>query len=195
MSDLPILAVQKREITGKCPNRRLRVAGDIPAVYYTAAGENIPLVLSAANYEKISRQVGRSKIFQLSIDGDATARPTLVWKVQKHPFKKQIVHIDFYGVDMEKPVTLDAPLRLVGDAPGLKLGGMMETFHDTMTITCLPGLIPPVVNVDVSNLDVGMSVTVKDVTLPEGVTAVYKQNYALCSVVSTRKTAGPGEAP
>ncbi|AGW15073.1 50S ribosomal protein L25 [Megalodesulfovibrio gigas] len=192
MAEQITLAAIRRDSAGKGPNRRLRVAGEFPAIYYTASGENIALTIDALAFEKAYRQVGTSKLFSLVIDGEE-GRPSLVWKVQKHPFKRQVVHLDLYGVDFDKKVTLNVPLRQVGEAPGLKLGGMMETFHDTIIITCLPGDIPACVDLDVSNMQVGDALTVKDVVLPEAVQAVYKQNYALLSVVATRKAVpGPG---
>ncbi|GAB7080437.1 50S ribosomal protein L25 [Megalodesulfovibrio paquesii] len=192
MAEQISLAATRRDSSGKGPNRRLRVAGQIPAVYYTASGDNLALTIDALAFEKAYRQIGTSKLFSLVVDGEE-GRPTLVWKVQKHPFKRQVVHLDLYGVDYAKKVTLNVPVRQVGEAPGLKLGGMMETFHDTITVTCLPGDIPAVVDLDVSKMQVGDAFTVKDVVLPENVMAVYKQNYALLSVVATRKAApGPG---
>lgn len=186
MADMTTLSATTRENLGKCPNRRMREAGQIPAVFYSAAGENVALSLDALEFEKCYRKVGKSKLFHLSIDGK-DGLTTLVWQVQKHPYKRMIVHLDLFGVDMEKRVTINVPLRLVGTAPGLKLGGMMETFHQTMPVNCLPGDIPPHVDVDVSALNVGDAVTIQEVPLPENVVAVFKQNYALVAVTATRK--------
>ena len=196
MSEMLELKVQKRTSRGKGPARRLRVAGFVPGVFYNAQGDNEPLQVLELPLRKVYEKTGKNQVFNLVIEdnGATVTKPALIWKLLNHPFKRQIEHVDFYGVDLEKEVTVWVPIILKGDPKGVKLGGRMDFLHEKIEVTCLPMLIPSEITIDVSNLDINQGVHVADLPLAEGVKAVYDHNFSIVSVVlRTEETEGEGE--
>ena len=185
------LSVQKREGCGKGPSGRLRAEKLIPGVFYTAKGDNISVQAPALPLEKIFAEAGRTSVFNLEIDdnGQKSVHPVIIWDVQYHPYKKEFSHIDYYGVDLEKPVTVDVPVEFVGVSRGVKLGGQLETYREVVRLSSKPLDMPKKVVVDITNMDINTTVSVGDLELPENVKAVYDQNFAIVSVISKAKEA------
>lgn len=191
------LSVQKREGCGKGASGRLRAQNLIPGVFYTPAGENIAVQAPSLPLEKLYEEVGRTSVFNLEIDTDGkkSVHPVIIWDVQYHPYKKAFSHIDFYGVDMDKPVTVDVPVEFVGVSRGVKLGGQLETYREVVRLSSKPLDMPKKITVDVSDMDINTTIYVADLKLPENVKAIYDQNFALVSVLSQAKDAeDEGEA-
>ena len=114
MSDLKVLSVQKRAGLGKGANRRARQEELIPGVFYTAKGENLPVQMSVRSFAKLFSQVGRTTVFNLEIEGDGT-HPVLIWATQRDPITSRFTHIDFYGVDLDKPVKITVPVEFTAN--------------------------------------------------------------------------------
>ena len=134
MSDLKVLSVQKRAGLGKGANRRARQEELIPGVFYTAKGENLPVQMSVRSFAKLFSQVGRTTVFNLEIEGDGT-HPVLIWATQRDPITSRFTHIDFYGVDLDKPVKLTVPVEFteadrVSEAEGWCGGSFARTGVD-----------------------------------------------------------------
>ena len=191
MSELKTLSVQKRTAFGKGANRRLRVESLVPGVYYASDGTNVPVQMPALPLSKIYEQVGRTNVFNLEIDdnGTKTVHPVMFWEVQKHPYKKAFTHVDFYGVDLDKEVKVDVPIEFVGVARGVKLGGVMETYRESVRLCSKPLDMPKKVTIDVTDMGINDSVTVETLALPENVKAVFDKNFAIVSVFSKSKDA------
>lgn len=194
MADLKVLAAQKRDTAGKGFNRRLRQEGVIPGVFYTGQGENISVQMPAASLNKIFGEVGRTTVFNLEIaDGDTKAlHPVLIWDVQRHPVKNRITHVDFYGVDLDKPVKITVPIEFTGVARGTKVGGVLETYREQVQLVAKPLDMPAKIVLDVTPLDLGKTIQVADLALPEGVRAAYDVNYAIVSVLMPGSGAAEG---
>lgn len=171
--DIVTLTVQKRTSMGKGFNRRLRAAGVIPAVFYTAGGESTPVQVAEAPLMKIFETMGRTTVFNVAIeDGDTkTVAPALLWDIDFHPTKTRLLHVDFYGVDLNKEVKIRIPLEFRGVAKGAKLGGILETFVESLDVVGKPLDIPNKLVVDVTPLDLGAMLRIGDLPLPEGVRA------------------------
>ena len=182
MSDLKVLSVQKRAGLGKGANRRARQEELIPGVFYTANGENVAVQVSARALAKVFSQVGRTTVFNLDIEGEGT-HPVLIWATQRDPIKSTFMHIDFYGVDLDKPVKITVPVEYVGVARGTKVGGKLETYREQIQLMAKPLDMPAKVTIDISGMDVGTTIQIANVQLPEGVKAAYDSNYALVSVL------------
>ncbi|MEG2173520.1 MAG: 50S ribosomal protein L25/general stress protein Ctc [Desulfovibrionaceae bacterium] len=180
------LTVKKRDGLGKGFNRRLRTEKLVPGVYYTAAGENIPVQAETLPLQKMYNEMGRTSVFNLEIDDNGTkmVHPVLVWQVQYHPFKKEFKHIDFFGVDLQKKVKISVPVEFIGTSRGVKAGGKLETYRESMVLISKPLDMPKKITIDVSNMDINTTITVTDVVLPAGVVADYHSNYAVVSVLS-----------
>ena len=188
MSNLSTYVVQKRATTGKGAARRLRVAGNVPAIFYGAGGENILLTVNEKTFRKHYENVGKTGVFKLEIEdgGDKKEYNCLVWKVVYHPYKKQITHIDFLGVDLAKDIKIRVPLVITGTSKGVKLGGRLEVYREQVTILAKPLALPSQIVIDITNLDINQGVQVADLTLPEGVSAYYDTNFAILSILPPR---------
>ena len=182
MSDLKVLSVQKRAGLGKGANRRARQEELIPGVFYTAKGANLPVQMSTRAFVKLFSQVGRTTVFNLEIEGEGT-HPVLIWATQRDPISSRFTHIDFYGVELDKPVKITVPVEFSGVARGTKVGGKLETYREQIQLMAKPLDMPAKVTIDISGMDVGTTIQIADVKLPEGVKAAYDNNYAIVSVL------------
>lgn len=180
------LSVKKRDGLGKGCNRRLRCEKLVPGVYYTSAGENIPVQAETLPLQKMYDEMGRTSVFNLEIDDNGTkmVHPVLVWQVQYHPYKKEFKHIDFFGVDLQKKIKISVPVEFVGTSRGVKAGGKLETYREKLVLVSKPLDMPKKITIDISSLDINTTIAVADVVLPAGVTADYSNNFAIVSVVS-----------
>ncbi len=185
MADLKVLAAQKRTVSGKGFSRRLRQDDIIPCVFYTGDGANISVQVAAPAMTKLFGEVGRTTVFNLEIDdnGSKSVHPVLIWDVQRHPVKNRITHVDFYGVDLDRPVKITVPIEFTGVARGTKVGGTLETYREQVQLVARPLDMPARIVLDITTLDVGKTIQVADLQLPEGVTAAYDVNYAIVSVL------------
>lgn len=180
------LKVQKRDGLGKGYNRRLRSSNFVPGVFYTSEGRNIPVQVETLPLEKMYEAMGRTSVFTLEIDdnGKSDKHPVLVWDVQYHPYKKSFKHIDFYGVNLEKPVKVSVAIEFTGTASGVKLGGRLETYREKVALMSKPLDMPKKIVLDVTEMGLGDTIRVADIALPEGVIAAYDSNFAIVSVIS-----------
>ena len=200
MSIEKTLNVQKRDAHGKGPAGRLRSKDLVPGICYTAKGENIMVQAPTLPLEKLYESVGHTTVFNLEIDNNGTkeVHPVLIWQVQRHPYKNCFLHIDYYGVDLDKEVKVDVPLEFVGVAKGTKLGGVMETYRENVRLSSKPMDMPQKVVVDVTDMNIGDTISVADLKLPENVSAVHDRNFAIVSVLAKSKDdageEGEGEA-
>lgn len=189
MSELKTLSVQKRDALGKGPNRRLREEALVPAVYYAPDGKNIMVQVALNPLNKIYEQVGRTNVFNLEIDdnGTKTTHPVFVWDAQYHPVKNTFTHVDFYGVDLNKEIKVKVRLRFVGTSKGVKAGGKMEVYREEVMLVAKPQDMPRIVDVDITDFDLGTNLRASDLKLPEGVHVEYKSDYSILTVMSKDK--------
>ncbi|WP_300162741.1 50S ribosomal protein L25/general stress protein Ctc [Solidesulfovibrio sp.] len=185
MKEMQTLTVSPRTGIGKGANRKLRAKDLVPGVYYDAAGVNIPVMVEHLPLEKLYSKTSSAHVFHLEIEGETgkETKPALVWKLQYHPTKARFTHVDFYGVDLEKPIRVHIPVEVVGKSKGQVKGGALELHRESIEVSSLPLSIPDKVVIDITELDVNESVQVADLTLPEGVTAVYDDNYAILGII------------
>lgn len=176
--------VAARALPAVCRAQKL-----IPGVFYTAKGENVAVQAPALPLEKLFEEVGRTTVFNLEIDdnGQKNVHPVMFWQVQSHPYKKAFTHVDFYGVDLNKTVTVEVPLEIVGVSRGVKLGGILEIYREVIPLQSKPAEHAQKIVVDVSEMDINDTVNVADLKLPEGVAAVFDQNFAVVSVLAKAK--------
>ena len=178
------ISAQVREQLGKNANRRLRASGLTPAVFYVAGGVSIPVTVNEAALNKLYAGAGCTSVFTLEIDdkGKKSTHSCLIWDVEYYPTKNRFQHVDFYGVDMDKELRIKVPLKFVGTAKGTKLGGRLETYREQIFILSKPTSLPKKITVDITNLDVGQSLRVQDLAMPEGVRASFDTNFAILTV-------------
>lgn len=163
MKDL-LVEVGPRESSGKNESRRLRRAGKIPAILYGADKDPVPLVVDPDQIERILHsESGANTLFRLGLAGTEKQRHVMIREYQVDPVKGQLIHADFVRIKMDEVIEVSVPVRLVGEAVGVKVdGGLLEHVTRSVDISCLPTNIPEHIDVDVSNLKIGESIKVSD---------------------------------
>ena len=189
------LTAKPRTGTGKGNARKIRATGRVPAVIY-GHGEATRLLSMDAHELSVlfSRIRVESTVIDVTIEGDAAPIKALVREVQKHVVKEDLLHVDLYQIHAGESITVDVALRLVGAAPGVKSGGLLQQALSVIEVRCLPDRIPDSIEVDISGLDIGDSVHVGDITPPEGVEFLVDADRTVCSVQPPAVEAAPEEA-
>jgi large subunit ribosomal protein L25 len=180
------LSASLRHDTGKGVARKLRQGGDIPGVIYGRDRAPQSLSLNARDFERlIARVSAASTVIELDLGGKSSR--SLIREIQRHPFKRQILHVDFQEIVAGETVTLKCPIVYVGTPVGVRVeGGMLDQIMHELTNEVLPTAIPDHINVDVSNLHVGKSIHVSDLNLPAGVKALDDAGATVCLVQAPR---------
>jgi len=185
-----------RKELGKGPCRRLRKQGMIPAVFYGAGEETIPLSVRLSDLRKtFSTPESRRSIFTLVIKGlgDGEVRKTAILKeVQRDTLKDQLLHVDFQGVKLEEEIYMEVPIEIVGKPKGVEKGGLLEVFVRSVEVKGIAAKIPPVIKLDVSNLDIGDSIHVMDLKI-EGVKITSDPLQTIATVVAPEMEEAPTE--
>lgn len=176
------LTASVRETKGKGAARRLRASGKIPAIAYGTGVATLHLELPVRPLER-ALEHGRSTLLALSGVRELDGRLVLVKELQRDPASRQIVHCDFYAVDVTRKIEVSVPIHLEGKAPGVVAGGVLEPMLRELVVSCLPLEIPSVINADVSKLEIGDSIRVSDLVLPDGVEAVSDPAAGVAHVV------------
>ena len=164
------LSVVKREKTGKECAKKLRKQGLIPAIVYGHNFDPVPISVKANELESILHKYkGETLLFNLEVQNGETQRIQAILKdYQLHPVTDKIIHLDFVAIKEGETVSIDVPLEFVGRPVGLTKGGVIEIFMHDLTVECLPSNIPDKIQVDISNLDLGDVLHVKDIKVQIG---------------------------
>jgi large subunit ribosomal protein L25 len=180
------LSASPRDTVGKGAARTLRTAGKIPAVIYGHAREPQSLAIPTREFEKLLERVSaESTVIELDVGG--TVARTLIREIQRHPFKKQILHIDFQELVAGEKVTVNVPIVLMGTPEGVRLsGGIMSQVLSELSILVDPVNIPRRIEADVTHLTIGHSLHVSDLTAPDGV-EILDEPESTVAVVSAPK--------
>ena len=180
------LKAELRPDVGRSAVRKLRARGFIPAVIYGGNDEPQSLQVSARDINAMMSQAsGENVLVELEIGDDGQNRTALVQEVQHSPVGGEIRHVDFQAISMDQMIEAEVPLEPVGTAVGVKtFGGLLEQSLRALAIECLPADLPDRIMVDVSELNIGDSVHVRDIQLPSGVTAKVKLDLTAFSVLA-----------
>ncbi|MGD2154392.1 MAG: 50S ribosomal protein L25/general stress protein Ctc [Gemmatimonadales bacterium] len=177
------LQAKSRTETGKGAARTLRRQGYVPGVIYGHGEQTRACQIERKQIEKLIMSGSHeSQIIDLKLDGGA-ASSVLIREVQVHPYRPEVLHIDFLTVRKGEKVKLEVPVRLVGVAPGVKEGGIMEHLRHDVEIRCIPSKIPEALELDISGLDIGDSITVADLRVPDEVEILTDAAATIASVV------------
>ncbi|NDV19409.1 50S ribosomal protein L25 [Pseudodesulfovibrio sp. JC047] len=189
MAELLKLNIQERSERGKGPNRRLRATGMVPGIYYDSEGVNIPVKVEMVPLQKAYASLGNAQVFELVLekDGKTETKPSLLWRVRNEPVKGVPEHVDFFGVDLHKEIKVHVHFEIVGDSKGVKLGGIMELFRESIEVICKPLEIPSSIVIDITELDIMDSIHIANVQFPEGVSPVFDENYAVVGIQPARE--------
>jgi large subunit ribosomal protein L25 len=194
-----ILNVEERQSATKGETGRIRRSGKVPAVFYGPGKISQRVCVDAREFRmKLDGLEGSHLIQLLSPAADLNEKMVLLKEVQRHPVSSSPVHIDFYEVDVTKPITVTVPLHFIGKAQGVTAGGLLQSLRREVTVECLPREIPNFIQFDVTSLALHDTVHIADLVLPAGVKAVYDTNDAVVTIASpvaeAKPTAAEGEA-
>jgi len=178
------LKAEPRSQTGRSAVRKLKARGIIPAVVYGGNEKPRPLQVSARDINAMmSHASGENILVELEIAGEKTT--ALVQEIQHAPVGGNILHVDFHTVSMDKALQAEVPLEPIGIANGVKnFGGLLEQSLRTLMVECLPSDLPDRITVDVSALNIGDSIHVRDIQMPSGVTAKVPPDLTAFSVLA-----------
>lgn len=165
------ISANSRKVHGTGANRRLRTQGRLPGVIYGGGGDTRSIDLDHKDlYYKLKTEAFHASILSISVDGKK--EQVLLRDVQMHPFKQQVLHIDFQRVRQDQKIHVKVPLHFINAdvAPGVKLsGGMISHVVTEIEISCLPRDLPESIVVDLSEMTAGSTIHTSDLKLPENV--------------------------
>ena len=176
-----------RTATGKGPARALRSAGQIPAVLYGPGIEPVSLSVNTKELEHIFKTTASGQtILNLVIhNGETYSKSVMIKELQTHPTTEALLHADFYEIDLDKQITVTIQVEPVGKSKGVEAGGLLQIVRRELEVTCLPSRIPDTIEVDITELDIGDSLHVKSIPLPEGVEILSESDFTVMTVVSS----------
>lgn len=196
------ISAEKRTLQGKGASRRLRGSGKVPAVIYGGDQDAQSIEMSHNDlFHKLKLEAFHASILTLSIDGKK--EPVLLRDVQMHPYKHQVLHVDFQRVAKDKKIHMKVPLHFINaeNSPGVKTsGGIVSHIMTEVDISCLPSDLPEYIQVDLMQLAAGHTLHLSDLALPKGVEIVALargDNAAVVTIVIPRSVLteeGAGEA-
>ncbi|MGE3843992.1 MAG: 50S ribosomal protein L25 [Vicinamibacterales bacterium] len=183
------LTAVTRSSRGKNEARRLRAAGQIPAVLYGGAGGPLPVAVDPKVLSRILHsESGMNSLIALEVEGQTTR--VILKDYLLDPVKANLLHVDFYRIAMDKPITVKVSVVVEGEAKGVKQqGGVIDLPHREVEIECLPGDIPEHLVVDASELLIGQAIRLKDLAADARWTPVSDPDTMLVHVVAPRAVA------
>ncbi len=188
MSDQLLLNATRGRTEGTRASRRLRLEGRIPAVVYGL--DNEPVSVSIAWPElrlALSTDAGLNALITLDIEGEKQL--SIVKDLQRHPVRRDVIHVDFLRVTTDQEIEVNVPLVLVGEALEVtRANGMVDQTLYTLTVSARPADVPDEIEVDISGLTLGDSIRVGELTLPDGVVASTDPDDAVATSLVTRST-------
>jgi len=193
-TEMPTLKAVTRTVGGKGEARRVRRQGFVPAIAY---GKGLPSTAISVTPKDVANilksTLGQNTVLQLDLDGKKLL--AMIRDFALHPVRRELEHVDFVEVKLDKPVDVHVPLIPLGKAVGVTKGGVLRVVHRTVPVRCLPDRIPAKLEADVSHLELGQHVSTQDLKLPEGVTVRLMPEQTLIAVVAPEKEveeAAPG---
>jgi large subunit ribosomal protein L25 len=180
------LNIELRDGKGKGAARKLRAAGRIPGIFYGAGDGAQAVALDPRVLDRLIRAsaAGINTLFDLRGGGALDGKRVLVKEIQRDPVTGTPLHADLYAVDLDRTIQVSVPYRLMGTAQGVKMGGIVDHSLREVELSCLPRWIPEEIQVDISGLDVGDSLHVRDIPLPENVTLISDPDLSVVSIVA-----------
>ena len=176
------LTARTRTTSGKGAARQLRRSGRLPAVVYGRRDDAESLSLDTHELSRLlSRIHAATTVIDLEVDG-GTPRPVLIREIQRHPYRPQLLHVDFFEIRADVKIRVLVPVHLVETPSGVEMGGMLQFLRHELEVECLPNEIPSGFDVDVSALEIGDSLHVSEVDAG-GVTIVDDETITICAVV------------
>lgn len=179
------LDARRRDGLGKNEVNKLRKAGQVPGVVYGRGREPLTVTVDAKTLRNILHtEAGLNVLIDLAIgDGDRGSATVMVKELQRDIFRRDIIHVDFYTVNLTQRVQARVPIHFIGQAVGIADGGVFEVHLRDIPVECLPTQIPKSIELDISGLGVGDAIHVRDLTVPAEVTVAIPPEQVVATVV------------
>lgn len=186
--DIIQLNAKPRQKTGKGAARALRRQGRIPAVLYGAGRDTQPISVSIQELERMFNNPKFTRgLINLAVENGGDSRQTVMIKeFQRDPAKDHYLHIDFYRIQMDQKLSVMVPVTTTGTSKGVEEGGILQIIRRELEVYCLPANIPEQIEIDITELEIGDSVHVSEIPLPEGVEIPYEVDFTILTVVSPK---------
>ncbi len=176
---------------GKTSNQNLRKQGNIPAVLYGKRGNVLLEMAEEETRHLLEKMSGMHELMPIAVSnaekGESWSTKVMLREVQRHPYKQLITHLDFWELAENEKQIFRVPIKVTGESPGVKNGGVLQMVVRDIPVLCLPSDIPSIIEVDSSELEIGDSIRIQDVKLPEKSTHSTEENYAVISIVGRVK--------
>lgn len=185
MSEVTLTATAGRP-TGTGNARRIRAEGRVPAVVYGAGKPATTVTIDRRELRQaLNTDAGQNALITLDVDGDELV--TVVRELQRHPVRRDVTHVDFMTVDPTKPIEVEVPIHLEGEARGVaRAGGITEQRISVLRMRVRPDSIPDAITVDITDMSLDRSILVKDLELPDGCVSVTNPQQAVVTAELTR---------
>lgn len=182
------IEVTERQSLGKSGCNRARREGFIPGVAYHRADKPVAVQVPYKEFTLMAKKARLSQVFTFKSESPAlNGKSAIVKEIQQDYLKGKVLHVDFQTLRDDEEITIDVPVRVVGEAPGVKLdGGVLTLVTHEVQVTCLPKNIPSVVDVDISSLGLGQSIHASDLKFAAGVTLTDDPHETIVSVIIPR---------
>ena len=181
------LAASRRHETGKGAARRLRAAGQVPAILYGKDQETVSLTLNAREALSLFHSISvENTIVNVRIDDDKEELETLVREIQMHPYRPDIVHVDFYCIERGVALEVEIPANYNGTPKGVRDGGVLEVILHEFRVKCIPSKIPESIEIEITHLDIGDSIHASEISMEEGVELLTDPGQTICLVSAPR---------
>ena len=194
MSNVPTtLAAKPRQPGKKGVSRKLRASGWAPAIAYGPGREPVHFAVRPDDFIAMRRHYGRTHLFTIDVDGGETIK-ALIKDIQVDNLHRKLLHIDFWAADLTKHVSMQTRLEFTGKSIGVVKGGKFRMLRQTVMLKGPPGSIPEHFTVDITDLEIGDSIMLSNLGLPEGVIPDYDDDIPVATVVAAKVgMAGQGE--
>ena len=180
-----------RDQTGKGAARRLRSAGKLPAILYGAKTDPIMLAMDYSELKKtLKGRAAENIIFDLTINGGkkSQAKKVMIKEIQRDPVKRDYLHVDLFEISMAKELEVEIPLDLLNTPIGVEQGGILQHIRREVKAACLPQDLVDKIELDVSGLDIGQSLHIRDISFPPGLKPLEDEDLAVVTVVAPTVT-------
>jgi large subunit ribosomal protein L25 len=187
MSEQELKATTRAE-TGKANVRRLRKTGYVPCTIYGIEDRSVSLTINRKELEKLLSEA--HSVIKLVNEGNE--QRCVIKEIQYHPVKGEIIHVDLQRIKAGQEIQLSVPIKFIGEAPGVKMGGVFQTIKSELDISTLPKYLPNEIEIDISSMELGDTIHISDLSL-ENITIHHDPESSICSIVLPKKVEEPVE--
>ena len=181
MANIKLEAKNRAEF-GKNRVNKLRNEGLIPAAIFEKGTETLPITISSRDFEIVYREAGGTSIVDVNVEGKA--HPTIIKEIDRHPFKNQILHVNFQGVNMNEAIKVEVPIEFVGRDSIKAQPSVFNALINELHIECLPGDLPDTIEIPVEGMQIDDVIYVKDLEIAKNkkITTPVDQDEPVCSL-------------